>query len=166
MSQFSFNPWVLLKAGLFIFLFGFIFTSSEDFVGKPVYFWVCWSGILLFLVGLVLGIVFSVTGRTRSKRDAHAWVNSAGDDAERSRRHRMVAGMGAAGALAAAGVALGDDDGHSFHFGPTVNVDGTPMMDNGVIDVMGKTYGDSGDHSFGHDFGGSAGSSSIGGSDW
>lgn len=165
MSQFSFNPWVLLKAGLLVFFFGFIFTSSKDFMGKPVYFWVCWSGILLFLVGLVLGIVFSVTGRTRSKRVVRAWVDSADDDAERSRRHHMVAGMGAAGAMAAAGVAFGGE-GHAFRFGPTFNVDGTPMLDNGVHDVLGKTYGDSGNHSSGHDFGSGAGSSSIGGSDW
>lgn len=165
MSQFKFNPWTILSIGLFVFFYGLFFTSSSRVLGKPVYFWVCWSGILLFLVGLVLGIVFTVTGRNRSKRVARAWVNSADDGAERSRRHRMVTGMGAAGAMAAAGVAM-SDDGHGFRFGPTVNVDGTPMMDNGMIDVMGKTYGDSGNHSFDHDFGSGAGSSGVGGSDW
>lgn len=44
---------------------------------------------------------------------------------------------------AAGVVALGGTDTLLRFAGPAVNVDGTPMLD-GVVDVMGKLYGDNG----------------------
>ena len=68
------------------------------------------------------------------------------------------------------GSAPGAATGSTDVVGPTVNVDGTPMLPGGILDVLGKVFGDSGT-TFGSDMGGGTfgtdgDSSNIGGSDW
>lgn len=144
----------LTQYGVLLCLFGF-FGPEFDLWGKPVYVWALRAGFLLFVGGLVMGAVLAATGRlTKGSADHHAQGGG--------RRHRFTHdSIGAGSAVAAAGAAA--------IAGPMVNVDGTPMMDGGMFDVMGKAYGDSGT-SFSHDFGGGIGismdSSSIGGSNW
>ena len=51
------------------------------------------------------------------------------------------------GAVETAGRPAVDDDSFGLwnNTGPSINVDGTPMMDGGMMDIMGKSYGDSSD---------------------
>lgn len=118
-------------------------------------------GVLLFVGGLLMGVVFFFTRGRKSKQAAKAWIADAADEDERRRRQRMVSGLGVGGALMASGIA-----------GPMVNTDGTPMLDGGAIDIMGRAYGDthsiSSGHTFDHGSSDAAGHTSmgIGGSDW
>lgn len=157
---------VLVTCGLLLYFFGLFFAPEHKVWGKPFYVWPIRAGTLLFGLGVVIGIVQAVVGRVRKAGAVRRWVGEAGDEQERRRRQSMVGRLGAGGALAAAGIA--------GYAGPTVNVDGTPMLDGGVVDVMGKTYGDSG-VSFEHhastglsdsDAYSGTGSSDIGGMKW
>ena len=65
---------------------------------------------------------------------------------------------------AAAADAGGFSPGTASPFGPQVNVDGTPML-NDAVDVMGKAYGDAGSLFSGTDSGGMFDSGAHG-SDW
>lgn len=65
---------------------------------------------------------------------------------------------------AAASDAGGSSPGTASPFGPQVNVDGTPML-NDAVDVMGKPYGDAGSLFSGTDSGGMFDSGSHG-TDW
>ena len=65
---------------------------------------------------------------------------------------------------AAASDAGGFSPGTASPFGPQVNVDGTPML-NDAVDVMGKPYGDAGSLFSGTDSGGMFDSGSHG-TDW
>lgn len=62
---------------------------------------------------------------------------------------------------AAASDAGGFSPGNASPFGPQVNVDGTPML-NDAVDVMGKPYGDAGSLFSGTDSGGMVDSGSHG----
>lgn len=157
---------VLVTCGLLLYFIGLFFAPEHKVWGKPFYVWPIRAGELLFGLGAAIGVIQAVIRRVSRAVAARRWVDEAGDEQERLRRKSVVDQLGAGGALAAAGIA--------GYGGPTANVDGTPMLDGGMVDVMGKTYGDTGT-SFDHhastglsdsDAYSSTDSSDIGGMKW
>ncbi len=136
MLHLDLNPPVLVTCGLLLYFFGLFFAPEHKVWGKPFYVWPIRAGELLFGLGVAIGVIQAVIRRVSAAGAARRWVDEAGDEQERLRRKSVVGQLGAGGALAAAGIAGSP--------GPIANVDGTPMLDGGVVDVMGKTYGDSG----------------------
>lgn len=144
----------LTRYGVLLCLFGF-FGAEFDLWGKSVFVWAMCAGILLFVGGLGMGAILAATGGQST--------DGANDEEPGGGRHRRVADgdIDAASAVAAAGAAA--------IAGPLVNVDGTPMLGDGMFDVLGRVFGDIGT-SFSDDFGGSFSSdmdsSGMGSSDW
>lgn len=113
--------------------------------------------ILFWRVGPVLA-------SRQNKRAIQSWVDAGDSDEERDRRQKLASetletsspavqkDFMRDNAIAAAGAGLA--------FGsPSINTDGTPMMDGGSIDVLAHSYGHSGDpfssgggFDHGHDF--------------
>lgn len=121
-------------------LFGFGVFGPDYFVlwGALFNLWMLLAGIVLFVAGFAMAFVLVVTGRmTDNRRTSRSTARSA------NQKHLNSYATGAG--MAAGGLLLHDGGGP---VGPTVNVDGTPML-NDSVDVAGKAYGDSGD-SFNH----------------
>jgi len=113
--------------GFILLLFYMLFSDKSH----PI-LWVGRLGALLILVGLFIGAVQSVAWRVRGGHAVRSWAARATDDEDDFQSHHHIA----TGALVGAGVGA--------FAGLMVNVDGTPMQDNGMVDVMGKAFGDSG----------------------
>ncbi len=56
--------------GLLVFFYGLFFTSSMKYWGKPVYFWVCWSGLILLVFSLSVGVARVVSQRMNRSSDS------------------------------------------------------------------------------------------------
>ncbi len=124
--------------GILLFGFGLF---GPDFVlwGALFNLWMLLAGIALFIAGFAMAFVLVLTGRmTDNRRTSRSTARSA------NQKHLNSYMMG--GGIGAGSLLLHDDVGGPV--GPTVNVDGTPML-NDSVDVAGKAYGDSGD-SFNH----------------
>lgn len=61
----------------------------------------------------------------------------------RSNRGAMAGALGAVAAGSAAAAYASDDDDTFHDYGPSTNIDGTPMIANSGIDIHGHVYGDS-----------------------
>lgn len=141
----GFFSWkALTRYGVLLCLFGF-FGPEFDVWGVPSYVWALRAGFLLFVGGLGMAAVLVATDRLA----VGSWVDNVHFTCGNGRWNTFQdTGSAAAGFSS-----------------PSVNVDGTPMMDGGMFDVMGKAYGDSGT-TFSNDFGGGMDASSIGSSNW
>lgn len=134
---------------------------------------------------MAAGTLGGPTGGNARRKNAYAGVARAPSNEQRAERAAVVsqrgssrvaarlagAGTAVASAVAVAGLAgdsiLGPacaDDNEYDHFsaGPTVNVDGTPMIEGTMLDVTGKVFGDSGDMFSSDDMAGGFGNSGFG----
>jgi len=146
----------LIVYGIGLYVYGLFAPELEARVwGVQGYLWVLWSAEGMFAVGVVAGIFLAATGRLRK---ASVPRRRPGDAIRSKGVASFMDDAGAGRALAAAGMAA--------IVAPLVNVDGTPMMEGGAVDVMGKSYGDSGSDSGIDSFSGGMDSSGIGGHDW
>ena len=73
---------VLVTCGLLLYFFGLFFAPEHKVWGKPFYVWPMRAGILLFGLGVVIGIVQAVVGRVRKAGAVRRWVGEAGDEQE------------------------------------------------------------------------------------
>lgn len=107
------------------------------------------SGVIqLVAVGLLLaalaGVIFvlrvglrtfDVAQAHRVRTRAQHWANAGDTEQDCRSRHEALASFGPVGALSAAG--LSSDDLPQIMF----NIDGTPMLPGGMLDLNGHSYG-------------------------
>jgi hypothetical protein len=153
MTHGIFSWLALIIYSALLWLYGLYVAPEHMLWGKPFFVWPIRASWLMLGVGLVLGVFYAATGRLRRVAPARPRTRYA-PGCVGNQRGSFMSGDVAIPVAAIAGFS-----------GLLVNVDGTPMMDDGMVDVMGKTYGDSG-ADFSLDFGCNMDSSSIGGSDW
>lgn len=109
------------------------------------------SGLFIGSLGLMTYLIrtglntFDAWELRMVRERAVRWARAARSADDRRSRMQSIEQLGAFGALDAAGVAMDDWS------GPRVNIDGTPMLHGGGVDIHGHVFGSTGDDLFGHD---------------
>ena len=141
MTRGIFSWLALIIYGALLCYYGLYEAPVHMLWGEPFYVWPLRASGLMMGVGLLLGMFYAATGRLRKTGPTRPWIRNVNPEPDGQRLSFLNSDVGASAAIGAA------------FAGPMFNVDGTPMMDGGMFDVMGKSYGDSG-NSFSSDIGG------------